>query len=199
MLHIDGLAKAEATVRAVFADVDFISDILAYRNSMFGMMIVGDNSAVIMNAIDDLSGSSELISIRSRGNFKRPFTVVDKIEAEADLQTAAKEDEINKKIEGFENDLRAILSSAKEGQEELLESSILQKKKDLELKIVEASKELQEIKKIKVQRKEQLGNKLRNFNMLSAPAVILVIAIVLAFIAAQENADISPRKRRLTD
>lgn len=189
-VHIAGVAQADSNCAvAVFADVDFISDILAYRNSMFGMMIVGDNSAVIMNAIDDLSGSSELISIRSRGNFKRPFVVVDKIEAEADLQTAEKEDEINKKIEGFENDLRTILSSAKEGQEELLESSILQKKKDLELKIVEARKELQEIKKIKVQRKEQLGNKLRNFNMLAAPAVILLIAIVLGVYR-------STRKRR---
>jgi len=27
-----------------------------------------------------LSGSSDLVSIRSRGNFKRPFVVVDEIE-----------------------------------------------------------------------------------------------------------------------
>jgi ABC-type uncharacterized transport system involved in gliding motility auxiliary subunit/ABC-type transport system involved in multi-copper enzyme maturation permease subunit len=180
VLHIDGVAQAsKGCAVAVFADVDFISDILAYRNSFFGTMIVGDNSAVVMNAVDDLSGSSELISIRSRGNFKRPFIVVDEIEAKAEEQSAAREEEINTQIEKYEKDLQSILGSAQEGQEELIGSSILQKKKDVELQIVQAKKELQEIKKIKMQKKEKLGNELRNFNMLAAPAVILGIAIVL--------------------
>ncbi len=178
--HFDGVAQAaENCAVAVFADVDFISDVLAYRNSFFGTMVVGDNSAMLLNAIDDLCGSSELISIRSRGNFKRPFVVVDDIEAQADLQTAEEENKINAKIAGFEDELRKILSSAQEGQEDLVGNTILQKKKELELNILEAKRQLQEIKKVKLQRKEKLGNTLRNFNMLSAPAVILGISIVL--------------------
>ncbi|MEN6383863.1 MAG: Gldg family protein [Phycisphaerales bacterium] len=178
--HIGGVTQAANNCAvAVFSDVDFMSDILAYRSSFFGTMVVGDNSNLLLNTIDDLSGSSELISIRSRGNFKRPFLVVDEIEAKADAQSAEKENSINAKIEGFENDLKAILSSAQQGKEELIGSEILQKKKQLELNILEQKKELQEIKKIKMQQKEQLGNKLRNFNMLAAPAVILGIAIVL--------------------
>ena len=65
---------------AVFADVDFISDSIAYQIAFFGKMVVGDNSALVLNTIDDLSGSGDLVSIRSRGNFKRPFVVVDEIE-----------------------------------------------------------------------------------------------------------------------
>lgn len=188
--HIDGLTQAKNNCAvAVFADVDFISDILAYRNSMFGMMVVGDNSALMMNTIDDLSGSEDLISIRSRGNFKRPFVVVDKIEEEAEAQSAEKENSINAQIEGFQNDLKNILSSAQQGQEELIGNSILQKKKDIELKILDAKRQLQEIKKVRLQKKEKLGNELRNFNMLAAPAVILAIAIVLGIYK-------STRKRR---
>jgi len=179
-LHIGGIAQAkENCAVAVFADVDFMSDILAYRNSFFGTMIVGDNSAMLVNTIDDLCGSDELISIRSRGNFRRPFVVVDQIETQADAQTAEQESKINAEIEGFQNELKTILSSAQQGQEEVIGSSILQKRKELELKIVEAKKQLQGIKKVKLQRKEALGNKLRNFNMLAAPAVILAIAIIL--------------------
>lgn len=179
--HIDALPEAtDDCAVVVFADVDFISDQMAYSRTFFGgMTAVGDNSALMTNAIDDMGGSSELISIRSRGNFKRPFRVVDDIEAQADAQTAEKEAEINAKIAGFESELQTILGSAKQGEEEVIGSEILQKKTEVELKILEARKELQEIKKTRLQRKEKLGNNLRNFNMLTAPAVSLFVAIIL--------------------
>jgi ABC-type uncharacterized transport system involved in gliding motility auxiliary subunit len=145
--HIAGLAEAkENCAVVVFADVDFLSDMIAYRNTFFGTLIIGDNSALAMNAIDELCGSNELISIRSRGNFKRPFEVVDKIEEQAEAQTADQEAKINAEITRFENELQSILASAKQGEEEIIGSSILQKKNELELKIHQAKKQLQEIK-----------------------------------------------------
>jgi ABC-type uncharacterized transport system involved in gliding motility auxiliary subunit len=179
--HIAGLPEAKDNCAVVvFADVDFVSDALAYnRNIFFGILIVGDNSALAMNAIDNLSGSNELISIRSRGNFKRPFEVVDKIEAQAEAQTAEEEAKINAEIAGFENELQSILASAKKGEEEIIGSSILRKKNELELKILQARKQLRQVKMKRHQNIESLGNSLRNFNMLAAPAVILVIVIIL--------------------
>jgi ABC-type uncharacterized transport system involved in gliding motility auxiliary subunit len=178
--HIAGLAEAKDDCAVVvFADVDFLSDIIAYRNTFFGTLVVGDNSALAMNAIDDLGGSSELISMRSRGNFKRPFEVVDKIEAQAEAQTAEEEAKINAEIAGFENELQSILASAKQGEEEIIGSSILQKKNELELKILQARKQLRRVKMKRRQNIESLGNGLRNFNMLAVPAVILVIAVIL--------------------
>lgn len=179
--HIAGLAEAKDDCAVVvFADVDFLSDMLAYRDTLFGTLVVGDNSALAMNAIDELGGSSELISIRSRGNFKRPFEKVDKIEAQAETQTAEEEAKINAEIAGFENELQSILSSAKKGEEEIIGSSIVQKKNELELKILQARKQLRQVKMERRQNIERLGNSLRNFNMLAAPAVILVIAIILS-------------------
>jgi ABC-type uncharacterized transport system involved in gliding motility auxiliary subunit len=189
--HIAGLTEAKDNCAVVvFADVDFIGDAMAYnKNVFFGILIVGDNSALAMNAVDDLGGSSELISIRTRGNFRRPFEVVNKIEAQAETQTADQEAKINAEIAGFENELQSMLSSAKRGEEEIIGSSILQKKNELELKIREAKKQLQQIKKVRLQQIEGLGNRLRNFSMLTAPAIILVIAIVL-------GVSRSARKRR---
>ncbi|MBN1787093.1 MAG: GldG family protein [Sedimentisphaerales bacterium] len=178
--HLDALpAASEDCAVAVFADVDFLSDMVAYVDTFFGKLVAGDNSALLMNAIEDLSGSSELISIRSRGNFKRPFEVVDEIEAKAEEETAVEEAKINAEIKGFESELQSILGSAKKGEEEIIGSSIVQKKKELELKILEARKQLKQIRKVRLERIEKLGNKLRNFNMLAAPAVILLIVIIL--------------------
>ena len=58
-------------------------------------------------------------------------------------------------------------------------SSIIEKRRELELKIHQRQRNLREVQKGKREKKESLGNKLRLFNMLLAPAVILVIAIVL--------------------
>ena len=82
-------------------------------------------------------------------------------------------------IAGFQGELQSIIATAKEGQEEVIGSSILQKKKDLELKIHQAQRQLRQVKMTRRERIERLGNRLRQANMLSAPAVILVIAIVL--------------------
>ncbi len=178
--RIKGLTEAqEDCAVVVFADVDFISDSIAYQNSFFGKIVVGDNSALVLNAIDDLSGSSDLVSIRSRGNFKRPFVVVNEIEMQAEEETREEVAKINAQITGFQSELQSILASAKKGQEEVLGSSILQKQRDIELKQRRAQRQLNEVKLTRRERIEHLGNILRGFNMLMAPAVILVIAIVL--------------------
>ncbi len=181
-LHITGLDEAaENCVVAVFSDVDFISDGMAYhRDPLFGtIIIVGDNSALLINTIDELSGSNELISIRSRGNFRRPFVVVDEIEAKAEAETAVEVANINAEIDGFENELRKLVTSTDKEEQQIIGSSIAQKKKDLELKKLEAKRQLQQVQRQKLRRKEHLGNVLRAFNMLAAPAVILVIAVAL--------------------
>lgn len=178
--RLTGLDKAQVDCAvAVFTDVDFMSDMLAFRRTMFGDMAMGDNSAMLVNTIEDLSGSSELISIRSRGNFQRPFEIVDRIEAEAEEATADEEAKIQAEIEGFENQLQEILASSQGKEQELIGSSILEKKKELEYKIRQAQKQLREVKMQRREKIESLGNTLRNVNMLAAPAIILVIAIVL--------------------
>jgi ABC-type uncharacterized transport system involved in gliding motility auxiliary subunit len=178
--HLTGLKEAtEDCAVVVFADVDFISDAMAYQESFFGKMVVGDNSALLVNAIDDLSGSSDLVSVRSRGNYRRPFIVVDEIERQAEEATAEEVNKINAQIAIFQGQLQSIVASAKEGQEEVIGSSILQKKKELELKIHQAQRQLREVRMKRRERIESLGRKLQYADTSIAPAAILVIAVML--------------------
>jgi ABC-2 type transport system permease protein len=180
--HITGLTEAqEDCAVVVFSDVDFISDQMAYANSIFGKMVVGDNSALLIDAIEDLSGSGDLISIRSRGNFKRPFVVVDKIEQEADKETAAEVEVVNAQIEGFNQKLQALVSSAKdEQQQQLVGSEIVKQKRDLEVKIREAQRQLREIKAKRRARTDRLATKLEVLNMAALPGLVMVFAIALS-------------------
>jgi len=180
--HVTGLTEAsEDCAVVVFSDVDFLWDQLAYVSyGPFGKAPVGDNSALLINSIEDLSGSGDLISIRSRGNFKRPFTVVDEIEQQAESETANEMALINLQIEGFNQELQELVAGA-EGQEaqEVIGSTIIQKKRDLELKIREAERQLREVQAKRRERIEQLGYSLRKVNMAAVPGVIMVIAVGL--------------------
>jgi ABC-type uncharacterized transport system involved in gliding motility auxiliary subunit len=179
--HITGIKEASTDCAVVvFADVDFICDAIAYQsNPLFGTMIIGDNSPLLMNAIDDLCGSSELISVRSRGNMRMPFTVVDEIEKKAELETAGEVDRLNTEIAGFEEQLKKLITSQNEQEKQIIGSTLVQKTKDLELKKLDARNKLRKVNMKKRESIEHLGNKLRAFNMLAAPVAILLIAITL--------------------
>lgn len=177
---ITGIKQAEQDCAVVvFADVDFISDMLAYRNAFFGKMVIGDNSALILNAIEDLSGSSDLIAIRSRGNFRRPFSVVKAIEEQAEAETAMEVAKINMNIASFNKELRDIISNVKEGEEDLIGGEIIKKKRELEVKILNAERQKRKVNMARRELIDGLGRKLQNINMLTIPTAIFVIAMIL--------------------
>jgi ABC-2 type transport system permease protein len=179
--HVTGLTEATADCAViVFSDVDFLTDQMAYANSFFGKMTVGDNAALLVNAVEELGGSGDLISIRSRGNYKRPFTVVDKVEQEAERETADEVSLINLQIEGFNQKLQELVSSAKgEDKEAVVGDAIVQQKRDLELKIHTAQRQLRAVQAKRRERIEQLGSNLKMLDVVSIPAVVMVIALVL--------------------
>ena len=181
MKTLTGLTEsAEPCAVMVLADVDLFSDMVAYRQTFFGIEPVGDNSALLLNAIEDLSGSAQLIAIRSRGNFKRPFTVVDQIEAEADKNTSAEESRIMAQIQVFEQQLNEKIQAVEgENKGQLINQTIVEEKKKIELELREAEKELRDIKMQKRQRVEALKRKMRNFCTLPGPILTLAIAVLL--------------------
>ena len=184
MVRRTGLTEAaEGTdcAVAVFADVDFISDSIAYQQTFFGTAISGDNSALLLNTIENFSGSGDLISIRSRGNFRRPFTRVDEIEKKAEEKTADQEAEIQADIKKTQDELNKIVNEHKNKGEMIIDAAEFNKATSkLQLKLSEANKKLRDVQYQRRQEIEALGIKLRNFNMLLAPAVILAIAIMLS-------------------
>jgi ABC-2 type transport system permease protein len=154
---------------------------LAYAATPFGIKAVaGDNSALLLNTIEELSGSGDLIAIRSRGTFKRPFVVVDEIEKQAEQETATEIAVVNAQIEGFNQALQALVASdTDQSQQELLGSTVVQKKRALEVNIREAQRQLNNIKAKRRARIDELGNKLKLVNMAAVPGVVMLVAVVL--------------------
>ena len=183
MRHLDGIKYSEDDCAVVvFSDVDFISDMVAFQDAFFGLSVaVANNSDLLLNTVDYLSGSSELIGIRSRGNYQRPFTVVEEIRQQAEKKIALEVAKYENEIARIDKELSSLTAAGREeGDQELIESSKLEKIQELELQRLEVRKKLRRVNMAKIQRLEELKMKLQNINCLAAPAVFLVIGIALA-------------------
>ena len=82
----------------VVADADMLADrFWVVVQEFLGNRIAipsAANGALVINALDNLTGSSDLISVRNRGTFTRPFTRVAALRQQAERTFRAKEQEL---------------------------------------------------------------------------------------------------------
>ncbi len=178
--HIDAIKTVEKGTVLVVSDVDILSDMLCFDRSFFGMAQSGGNVPFVLNALEFLSGSDDLISIRSRGRFLRPFTVIDEIERQSDRDTQDKIDAVNEKIKDSQKQLDALgRQSTTERDVALLEAKVLEERRKIEAQITAANRELRDLKGVRRDKVEAIELKLEIYNVVAAPAILLLIAIVL--------------------
>jgi ABC-type uncharacterized transport system involved in gliding motility auxiliary subunit len=113
------LAASSADINViVVADTDILADRFWVQVQEFlGNRIAvpsAANGAFMVNALDNLVGSSDLISVRNRGSFIRPFERVTDIRRQAELEFRQKEQELMLRLEETEQRLLE-LEKAKQG------------------------------------------------------------------------------------
>lgn len=173
----------------VVADVDLLTDRFWVRVQNFlGTRLVSpiaDNGDFVINAVENLTGSDDLISLRSRGRFQRPFDRVIELRREAEARFRSKEQELEDKLRDTERKL-ADLQQGKEGAERLILSdeqvAELERFKDERLR---TRKELRQVKLQLNQDIESLGTELKLLNILGVP--LLVALAGLATFALRSN------------
>lgn len=96
----------------IMADSDIFDDKFWVRvESLYGRQLAtpfADNGAFIMNAVENLSGSNDLISLRTRATSSRPFTVVQKLQAQAQARFQQEADALKQKLSDTETRLHAL-------------------------------------------------------------------------------------------
>ncbi|HHB92009.1 MAG TPA: gliding motility protein GldG, partial [Thioploca sp.] len=105
----------------VVADTDLLEDKFWVRTqSMFGQRIAiphAENATFVSNALDNLTGSNDLISVRNRGNFTRPFLKVEEIQQQAEHSFREKEKELLAQLTAADNKIREMQRQKKKGNE----------------------------------------------------------------------------------
>lgn len=97
------------------ADVDLLSDRMWVQvQNFFGQQIASafaDNGTLVANALENLSGSNDLIAVRSRATYSRPFTRVEALRAEAQAKFQETEQRLQLELEETEQRLSELQAS----------------------------------------------------------------------------------------
>ncbi len=107
----------------VIADTDLLSDFMwVQQRNFFGQTIAqpfANNGELVWNALDNLGGSDDLISIRGRAPYSRPFERVEALRRDADTRFRSTEQQLQTQLQQTEEQL-SKLQSAQPGGDAIL-------------------------------------------------------------------------------
>jgi ABC-type uncharacterized transport system involved in gliding motility auxiliary subunit len=182
------LASTEDINVIIVADADLFDDQFWVRTQdFFGQTIaspIADNSAFVLNAIENLMGSNELIGLRSRSKSDRPFKVVEQLRRDAQARYMAEDEALTQRISQTEGRLAALERQTPQGEDGApinaaalspeQRAEIDQLKNDLR-KSHRAQRQVQNNLRRDI---EALGGRLAFINIGLVPFLILIFALV---------------------
>jgi ABC-type uncharacterized transport system involved in gliding motility auxiliary subunit len=201
--RVSGEAKtafpATASVKAgkinvvVMADSDIFDDRFWVRvQNVLGKKIAApfaDNGAFVMNAVENLMGSGDLISLRTRTASQRPFTVVRDIQAKAQAQFQQEEQALQARMTdtqqrlheleqgGGAHGLRAGLTAAQQSEIERFRRELIDTRTQLRDVQHNLRKDI-----------DALGARLAFINIVLVPLLVAIFAIGLAALRRRRRA-----------
>jgi ABC-type uncharacterized transport system involved in gliding motility auxiliary subunit len=110
----------EALNLIVVADTDMLSNVFWVQTRQFyGRRFttpVANNGDFVLNAVENLSGSSDLIGLRSRGSARRPFTKIEEMQEAAQEQFKSEEQRLMRQLEETEKKLLTLQGGPLQGK-----------------------------------------------------------------------------------
>ena len=187
--HVSG-SVATANI-VVFADTDFLSDRMWVQVAQFlGRRIpqpFANNGDLIINALDNLSGSADLVSIRSRGRYSRPFTRVLDLQREADDRLRTEEADLLSRLDETEASL-ADLNQVEDGEPIGQITPEIQSEIDrFNSELLETRRRLRDVQYQLTEDIERLGANLKAIDTALIPILLTIILLVMHYLRVQRR------------
>jgi len=162
----------------IIADTDLLMDYMwVQTRQMLGQKIAqafANNGDLVANVLDNLSGSSALISIRGRASFSRPFERVEALRRLADDRLRSKALELQSELQQTEAKLTELQSKRNDQTSLMLSPEQEQELKRFTAEKTRARKELRETQRgldVDIDRLESL---IKILNIAVAPLIVAV-------------------------
>jgi ABC-type uncharacterized transport system involved in gliding motility auxiliary subunit len=152
------------------------------QRNFFGQMIAqpfANNGEFVWNALDNLGGSDDLISIRGRAAYSRPFDRVDALRRTADAQFRAKEQQLETELQQTEEQLNK-LQAAQPGNDAILSPEAAQAIDRFQEEKLRIRKELRSTKSQLEQDIKSLGFRMKLYNVLTVPLIVVGLGLLVA-------------------
>ena len=165
----------------IIADTDILSDRFWIDGRRYAssdeIQPISSNANFLLNAIELYGGGGELINLRNRGKFSRPFKLVEELRRKAESEHREQEKELRAKLEETEKRLEKIEQSS-EGMVLLTEDQ----KNEINQFRSEQKKTRKELRSVQhklIREIEQLGNVLKIINIGLIPFIILSLGLAV--------------------
>jgi len=167
------------------ADTDLLSDRMWVQMRAFlGQQIMNpfaNNGDFAVNALDNMAGSSDLISIRGRATSQRPFTTVEAIKRNADERFRAKEQDLQRELSDTERKLTELQSAKSQEQAQILSTEQKAELDKFMARKLEIRKELRQVRRQLDAEIESLGTRLKVINIVLVPLLVTFAALGFAW------------------
>jgi ABC-type uncharacterized transport system involved in gliding motility auxiliary subunit len=168
----------------VVADTDLLQDRFWVQvQNLLGNRIAlptAANGTFVVNALDNLTGSNDLISVRNRGHFTRPFTRVNKIRQQAELRFREKEQELLDRLQETERRLVELQRGKIDKSTPILSAAQLQEIERFRQQKIQLRKELRQVRHALHKNIENLENWTKFINIGLMPMLVAVGGIGVA-------------------
>jgi ABC-type uncharacterized transport system involved in gliding motility auxiliary subunit len=168
----------------VFADTDLLSDFMwVHEQSLFGQQVAqawASNGDLVLNSLDNLSGSSDLISVRGRATFTRPFERVEALRRIADDRFRAKEQELEQQLRETEDKLETLQSKRSDKSAIILTPEQEKELDHFQDEKVSIRKQLRQVRAGLDEEIKTLGTELKILNIVVVPFVFVVVVLLIA-------------------
>ncbi|MCX8109483.1 MAG: Gldg family protein [Verrucomicrobiae bacterium] len=179
-------------VVVLIGDSDFAYDQFSVSiQNFFGHRLIAPfngNLNFIQNVIEQLAGDSDLISVRSRSVKNRPFTLVRKIQANAEEQYRAKIRQLEQDLADAQQKINELQRNADKNQRAILPKEIQDEIRRFRQKEAQTNRELKQVRKQLRRDIDALETRLKWINIAGMPAMVTVAGIALAIVKRKQTA-----------
>jgi ABC-type uncharacterized transport system involved in gliding motility auxiliary subunit len=164
------------------ADTDLLADYLWVRQqNFFGQRLTqawANNGDFVLNTLDNLAGSTDLISVRGRAAFTRPFQRVDSLRGAAEDRFRAKEQELEAELRATEEKLTQLESGRNEQSAVILTAEQQGELERFQREKLRIRKELRDVRLGLEQDIRGLGRTLKLLNIVGFPLLLALLALL---------------------
>jgi ABC-type uncharacterized transport system involved in gliding motility auxiliary subunit len=166
----------------LFADTDMLTDrFWVQKQNFLGQTLTSsfaDNGTLVVNAVDHLLGTSDLISIRTRSTSARPFELVETLRLQAENRYRATAEQLQRQLEDTERKLAEMQSARQDGDLTVLsgeQQAEIQRFMDQRLQI---RRDLRAVQHDLDRDIDRLGTRLKAVNIGLVPLLVIVFALL---------------------
>jgi len=177
----------------LIGDSDMVQDRVAVRQigNPLGqrvIMPVNGNLAFAQNVIDQLTGDSNLITVRGRASRERPFTVVKKMQADAEASYRSKIKELEDSLADTQRKIGQLQSGKQEGQRFILSTQQQEELGNFRKKEAEAKTQLKDVRKKLRADIDSLENRIKWLDIAGMPALVALTGLIFAGVKRRRSA-----------